>query len=105
MNSIKVNKSLSRYLLKLNKPLSTTNIDVVKTRTIFPNVNYLCMQSYNTSNILYSNEKFKPLREKILYTSVIKEKFNYNGELDEKQHNKPNHSIKNDRHISNTTIW
>ena len=104
MNSIKVNKSLSRYLLKLNKPLSTTNIDVVKTRTIFPNVNYLCMQSYNTSNILYSNEKFKPLREKILYTSVIKEKFNYNGELDEKQHNKPN-SIKNDRHISNTTIW
>ena len=105
MNSIKVNKSLSHYLLKLNKPLATTNIDVLKTRTIFPNVHYLFIKSYNTSNTLYSHEKFKPLREKIIYTSIIKEKHNNNSDFDEKQHNKPNHNIKNDRHISNTTIW
>ena len=105
MNSIKVNKSLSHYLLKLNKPLATTNIDVLKTRTIFPNVHYLFIKSYNTSNTLFSHEKFKPLREKIIYTSIIKEKFNNNSDFDEKQHNKPNHNIKNDRYISNTTIW
>ena len=105
MNSIKVNKSLSHYLLKLNKPLATTNVDVLKTRTIFPNVHYLFIKSYNTSNTLYSHEKFKPLREKIIYTSIIKEKFNNNSDFDEKQHNKPNHNIKNDRNISNTTIW
>ena len=104
MNSIKVNKSLSHYLLKLNKPLAKTNIDVVKTRTIFPNVHYLFIQSYNTSHTLHYNEKYKPLREKILYTSIIKEKFNY-SELDEKQHNKPKYSIKNDWQSSNTTIW
>ena len=71
MNLMKLNySSFSTYLAKINKPLTIKNNDISKIRTCFPTPWITDVQLHTTTQILNINETSKPLKEKILYTSI-----------------------------------
>ena len=57
-------------MLKIDRRFTPQNNHGIEIQRFTPNVNLRIVQRYSTSQILNSKETFKPLEDKILYTSI-----------------------------------